>query len=432
MKLKALTSAIVLASLPMTGAFAAALDRSGQSIGAFLQPGNYFEAGISVLDPNVSGKVKNGYTPSAAAPPSIVGLENTKISDMGENYYFPQAALKLQLNDHLSFGLIYDQPFGADAAYSSADASSAAPIPSLNGQGLFSNNGEGTEVEVKTQNISALIGFQPNENFNIYGGAVYQTVEGEVQLRGLAYGGPAAFGAYNANFKEKSGTGWLAGIAYQIPEIALKTSITYRSEIDHNVTTLESIAGNDMSLYGYQPGKTKITTPQSVNLDFQTGIMADTVAFANVRWVNWKKFTLRPEGFNSASTLIGKLRTGGQYQDGFDLTDYAKDQWSANVGVGRKLNEQWAGNISVGYDSGAGNPISTLGPTDGYWSAGLGVRFSPVPQYELSLGGKYLWLGDAKVQRGDYAIPGNVENAYVGEFKDNHAWAWGGKIAYRF
>ncbi len=32
---------------------------------------------------------------------------------------------------------------------------------------------------------------------------------------------------------------------------------------------------------------TTITTPQSVNLDFQTGIMANTVAFANVRWVKW-------------------------------------------------------------------------------------------------------------------------------------------------
>ena len=56
MKLKALTTAIILAALPTAGTFAAALDRSGQSIAAFLQPGNYFEAGISVLDPSVAGK----------------------------------------------------------------------------------------------------------------------------------------------------------------------------------------------------------------------------------------------------------------------------------------------------------------------------------------------------------------------------------------
>ena len=45
MKLKNLTIALIAATVPTTGVFAAALDRSGQSISAFLQPNNYFEAG---------------------------------------------------------------------------------------------------------------------------------------------------------------------------------------------------------------------------------------------------------------------------------------------------------------------------------------------------------------------------------------------------
>jgi long-chain fatty acid transport protein len=55
-------------------------------------------------------------------------------------------------------------------------------------------------------------------------------------------------------------------------------------------------------------------------------------------------------------------------KNGFDLVAYTDDQWSVTAGVGRKLNEQWAGNVSVGWDSGAGNPITTLGPTEGYWN----------------------------------------------------------------
>ena len=55
MLLKKLSVALCLVGLPLTS-FAAALDRSGQSIAGFLQPNNYFEAGISVLDPNVSGQ----------------------------------------------------------------------------------------------------------------------------------------------------------------------------------------------------------------------------------------------------------------------------------------------------------------------------------------------------------------------------------------
>ncbi len=90
MKLKALSTAMILATVPMTGAFAAALDRSGQSMAAFLQPGNYFEAGISVLDPYVSGS--RMHTPLAPALPS----QDT--GDMASDYYFPAAALKLQAN----------------------------------------------------------------------------------------------------------------------------------------------------------------------------------------------------------------------------------------------------------------------------------------------------------------------------------------------
>ncbi len=103
MKLNKVYLAILLSTLPLSAVQAAGLDRSGQSISAFLQPGNYAEAGISVLDPTVKGSS------------TVTGLEGEKISDMGEDYYFPSAAIKVQATDKISLGLIYDQPFGADA-----------------------------------------------------------------------------------------------------------------------------------------------------------------------------------------------------------------------------------------------------------------------------------------------------------------------------
>ena len=428
MKLKTLTTAMILATVPMTGAFAAALDRSGQSISAFLQPGNYFEAGISVLDPSVSGKVRNGYSPSAA-PPSAIGLQNTNLSDMGDDYYFPSAALKLQVTDHFSFGLLYDQPFGADATYSLSDTVSAA----AGGVGLFHNGTETTEVEVKSQSISMIFGYQPTENFNFYAGPVYQTIEGDVQLRGLAYGATQALGMYNANIKEDSAVGWVAGFAYQIPEIALKTSITYRSEIDHKASAREYGQSNVLAFVGSSPvydvaTDANITTPQSVNLDFQTGIMANTVAFANVRWVNWKDFSLDLKQFGTVADTLGALGQTPDNPNGFDIVGYTDDQWSANVGVGRKFNDLWAGNVSVGWDSGAGNPISTLGPTEGYWNVGLGLQYSPTPATFIAGGVKYFWLGDAKAQ----AASNFGSDTYVAEFNDNDALAYGLKIGYKF
>ena len=423
---------MVLATLPATGAFAAALDRSGQSMSAFFQPGNYFEAGLSVLDADVSGTTKANY-PNAALPL----LSNTSVGEMADSYQFAHAALKLQLADQLSFGLIYDQPFGAKATYSTDTAKLPAALPgaaaALQGQGAFHNGTQGTSVEVETQNLSMILGFQPNKNLNFYAGPVYQTIKGNVQLRGAAYGSANGLGLYNADLDEDGAVGWLAGFAYQIPEIALKTSITYRSEIDHKASAREYGQSNVLASVGSSPvydvaTDANITTPQSVNLDFQTGIMANTVAFANVRWVNWKDFSLDLKQFGTVADTLGALGQTPDNPNGFDIVGYTDDQWSANVGVGRKFNDLWAGNVSVGWDSGAGNPISTLGPTEGYWNVGLGLQYSPTPATFIAGGVKYFWLGDAKAQ-----VASNFgSDTYVAEFNDNDALAYGLKIGYKF
>ena len=173
--------------------------------------------------------------------------------------------------------------------------------------------------------------------------------------------------------------------------------------------------------------KTDITTPQSVNIDLQSGIMKDTVAFANIRWVNWKNFAIQPYQFGAISKIVGQLPSVAQ-PNGFNLLKYSDDQWNATVGVGRKLTDQWAGNVSVGWDSGAGNPITALGPTEGYWNVGLGVQFSPTPQTFISGGVKYFWLGDAQGQIASQS----GKKTYVADFTDNTAIAYGLKIGYRF
>lgn len=453
MPLKKLTVALCLLGLPLS-TFAAALDRSGQSIAGFLQPNNYFEAGISILDPDVSGRDTSG----------------NQTGDMAGDYYFPHAVLKLQPTDKFSIGLIYDQPFGADAEYSGRNnfvstasdgilpatgltnnlpVVTGAPDQVVNGVPLkFDANGNpvaialnnattgGTSVEVHTQNLNLLMGYQPNQHWNFYGGVVYQTLKADVQLRGNAY---SLFNGYELDVPEDSAVGWLAGFAYQIPEIALKASLTYRSEIEHEFTARENmplvpamgellvnqdvISPEQVANLG-KAGKSKATTPQSVNLDLQTGIMADTVAFANVRWVNWQDFYMRPHQFGQLSELAGGLLQSLGKPNGFNLVDYSKDQWSANVGVGRKMNDKWAGNVSLGWDSGAGNPVTTLGPTEGFWNVGLGVQYSPTPSSFIAGGVKYLWLGDAKAQTGAHSA--------AGQFSDNNAIAYGLRLGQRF
>lgn len=74
---------------------------------------------------------------------------------------------------------------------------------------------------------------------------------------------------------------------------------------NHGIAGMTGNAGFDAILnkINNSEGTTEITTPQSVNFDFQTGIMENTVAFANLRWVNWKDFAIRPYKFGAASVL---------------------------------------------------------------------------------------------------------------------------------
>ena len=381
MKLSLISTTILLSTLPTSLVFAAGLDRSGQSISAFLQPGNYAEAGISVLDPTVKGTDRAG----------------NKVSDMADDYYFPSAAIKVQATEQISLGLLYDQPFGADATYQLDGSTFAEPV--LN---------EGTQVEVRTHNLTALIGYQPTTNWNIYAGPVWQTVEADISLRGNSYGGLTKLGTYNINVDQEEAYGWLVGAAYQIPEIALKAAVTYRSEIKHKANAIETTKLPSFTGLDYSNAGVTAVTPQSVNIDLQSGIAKNTLAFANLRWVHWDQFTVSPQ----------LLKAVGQ-----DLITYSDDQYSATLGLAHKLNDQWAATTTLGYDSGAGNPVTTLGPTEGYWSVGLGGQYSPTQDTFIQAGVKYFWLGDAIAQTGGQA---------VGKFENNYAMGYGLKMGYKF
>lgn len=374
MKLTTFSTAIVVATFPTTYTVAAGLDRTGQSVSAFLQPGNYAEAGLSVLDADVQG----------------VDAMKQHVDDMAESYITPSVALKVQATDHISLGLIYDQPFGADAQYQTDSV-------------VFGQNSEGTSVEVDTNNITALVGYQPTENWNLYAGAVYQTVEADISLRGAAYSNSG----YDIHVSQEPAFGWVAGFAYQIPEIALKAAVTYRSEIKHNATAEESFALGGLVI---PSSDVAAITPQSVNIDLQSGVAENTLAFANIRWVHWDNFVVTPQGLYNMTK-------------GNNLIDYSKDQWSVNTGLGHKFSEHWSASSSVGYDSGAGNPVTTLGPTEGYWNVGLGAQFSPTENHFIQAGVKYFWLGDATAQ---------TAGKSVAKFKDNTAMGYGMKIGYRF
>ena len=405
----------ILCSLISSHGIAAAIDQSGQSLLPFLEVGHYFEASITAADPEVSGR-----TLGTRSDLINSGVDDYSTDNISQSFQYYSAALKLQLKPQLSFGILYDQPFGSDLEYPvKRNASFSDPVLSQ----------QGTQINVDSQNLSLILVYQPFKNFNLYAGPAFQTIKGHVSLRGLVY---ADFNGYNAIFKQDAAVGWLAGFAYQVPDMALKAALTYHSKIDHKINVSENVLGTPLLLV--DESKTKISTPQSINLDFQTSITVSTLLYSNIRWVNWKDFVIRPVQFGALSQLATTTMSSGTYTGGFNLDDYQKNQWSATVGVAKQWTPLWSGAFDLGWDSGTGDPASIFNPTKGYWGVGLALKYNPEPDYFISGGVKYFWLGNVTTQNGTYDLPLPVlsEASKVGEFRENHAIGYGLKIGYHF
>ncbi|MGP5058981.1 outer membrane protein transport protein [Psychrobacter celer] len=456
--LKTLTVAVAALSVASV-ASAAGLDRSGQDITAFLQDGTYAESVYTYIDADVSGQDSSG----------------NKIDDIAEDYDFFRYGVKTDINDTFSLGVLYDEPFGAAADYigkndfvTNTDADAIIQdfidnpnvtedyvddvlIPQLQGalapgnpggltaeqlkeaqaqligleaaKGLAAVAGEETQVEVRTESITGILGmkFGQNKEFQAYGGPVAQRVRADVKLRGDAYSSAKGYTTHISNDQDY---GWIAGMAYSKPEIALKAALTYRSEIKHSAKAFESFplataagATVGVPLSTTRHADIEINTPESVNFDFQTGINPTTLATAKVRWVPWSDFAIVPSLYNDVS----KVAT--QDDKGLALVSYDKDQWQVELGLAKRLAPKFAVSGTVGWDSGAGNPVTSLGPIEGYYSVGLGGKYDITENWAVSAGGKYLRFGDA-----DGEIP---SKQVVSKFEDNDGFALGVKLSYQ-
>lgn len=352
-----------------TSAFAGGIDRTGLSISPLFEEGSYWELSYGTADPNVSGTAGGGVVSS---------------SDVALSYGSLGAAYKRDLNDKLSFALIFDQPFGAKVDYSDADA--GYPLA-------------GSTAEITTNAITAVVNYKVSDRVGVHAGLRAVRSRGEVALNT----------GYTMNTTTETDFGYLLGASYEIPDIALRAVLTYNSAIDHDFTTTENATGLPADFQNAM----RTTLPQSVNLDFQTGIAADTLLMASVRWAEWTAFEISPVGY--------VLGSGGTA-----LVDYDNDSVSYSLGIGRRFNEKLSGSITAGYEETKGGFAGNLGPTDGYTSLSVGLKYQINDSTALSGGVRYVWIGDAETE--NPRAPGST----LGTFTDNSAVGFGLKLSHSF
>jgi long-chain fatty acid transport protein len=352
--MKKITTAGAILLMTTSTATAGGLDRSGQGIGVIFEDGDYAELSFGSVSPNLSG----GNSPLSGANPT---------GDIAPTYSQLGMAYKTQINDNISMALIYDQPFGADVDYATA------------GYILVTSG-----ATVESDGVTMLARYEINPNFSVHGGLRYVQASGTYALN---------LTGYQSNYSNDGGFGYVIGGAYERDDIAMRIALTYSS-------------GIDLELDGDQADNTLTANlPESVNLDFQTGIAADTLLFGSVRYVAWDGFQLVDDNVATPSPILS----------------YDADVYTYNIGVGRRLSDAFSASFAIGYEKGTGETTGNLGPTDGYISYQIGGAYTLDNGIEISGGVRYVDLGDA------------VTDAPVsGVFTNNDAVAVGLKLAYNF
>ncbi len=324
-------------SLTATAAHAGGVDRSGQDIGFIFEKGGYVALSY--------GSVK----PTVKATPNAYG-------DIANDYTSTSLAFKMDVNDKLSLGLVMDQPYGADVAYPILDVAAV----------------------LNTSAITAMARYKLNDAFSVHGGLSYTSIDGSFNP---PTGAPLGFAV---TINRSTDTGYVLGAAWEKPEIAARVALTYFSGSD----LVDPLSASSFN------------APQAVNLDFQTGVAANTLVFGSVRWADWS---------NTVITVAGS-----------DIVTYDNDSLTYSLGVGRKFTDNWSAAVTLGYEAAHGGIASALAPTDGSSSIGLGVSYT-MDNIKISGGVRYVMLGDATTA----GLPVNV-------WSDNTATAAGIKIAYTF
>ena len=129
MSFKISSLALAVATLSTVSiANAAGLDRSTQPSWAFTEEGTFAYVEHITIDPTIEGKDN-----AKVATTDANFTAGRNVPDMAEDYQFLNFGAKADVNDTISIGAFFDQPWGADVEFSGDNNFVGAPTSIVNG-----------------------------------------------------------------------------------------------------------------------------------------------------------------------------------------------------------------------------------------------------------------------------------------------------------
>jgi long-subunit fatty acid transport protein len=343
---RTLINIAILSTILGTGmAQAGGFDRSGQDTSIILKEGNLLEITSVSVSPSVTG------TYGAA-------VGGGAITNVAPSYSFTNLAFRTDISDDMALAIIQDEPYGAHVNWTSA-------TNAIDGY-------KGVKAQIKSSATTALVSYGAADNVTVYGGIKTQSVSASVSN--------PLVGAYGLSTNTDSSIGYVVGAAVEKPEIAMRVALTYHSKVKHGLTIVESFGGAPTP-----SAALSLNTPEAYNLDFQTGIAANTLLFGSIRHAKWTQFLVNPTRYFNAAGSV--------------LKEFTANPTTYSLGLGRKFNDQWSGAVTYGTEAAEGTVGGPMGPTDGYSKMGLGVTYTGEKAI-VTLGVQKVNVGDISLESG--------------------------------
>jgi len=347
-------SVSLISSVSMAGG----MDRSGMDTSIIMDSGNVVEMTHVTVKPEITGTY-------------AAGLGGTATGDVAPDYSMTSIGLKMDVSENIAIAIISDEPYGSDLNWTSGALA-------------------GTKASIGSSATTLMGSYKLDGGVTVFGGMRDQKIDVEA---GLVI--PATIN-YAFAKASTSAIGYLAGVGFEEPEIALQVSLTYNAKVKHTIATGETVNSNPVN------GTTSFYMPSSYNLNFQTGIAENTLLFGSIRRANWTETNVRPNGYLAALSK--------------SLLSYDNDSTTYNIGLGRKFSETWSGAVTYGYEAsqpGTGSPTS---PTNGSSKYGIGITYN-AEKLSATLGVQHVDIGDQQVMVGANSTPMTGNSALVTALK---------------
>ena len=391
LRLKALLGGGCFSMALIGSAHAGGIERGGYDIDLLFDPAPFAsEAEATFVMPQ--RKLKN----AVDTDPSNGTVIGSSTADDSQSYWVPRIGFKAEVVKGIDCMADYSQPWGAHTA-----------------PGQWAGAQSNMETDIKSNNYAATCSYKMDAGkgqLRFIGGVFYQEVYGFKES--LVSPALPDFSLTGRVDLKGTGWGWRAGIAYEIPEIALRASLVYNSQVklDNLSGTLDLTkvgALEPTDIYG------EASMPDSVELKLQSGIAPGWLAFGSIKWVNWSVLQSIPI-CSQDSKGLAPCTTVSPFPVRMTSLDLMyRDGWTVTSGIGHKFNDQWSGAAQISWDRGTAHGVGSQTDT---WTLGGGVAYTPTQNVEIRLAG---------------AI-GVLTSGHSGTLTDENGYTAGTDVSYDF